>query len=89
MHREKDEESSDQNRGGEVGAEATLVHKEAGAETEWKAASGPQVRRALLSEAQAAPSPEAAETAHAGQADGRADVEAAGLRKTPHQLVHT
>ena len=85
--RKKDgDESSGQNSGSEVGAEATSIHEKTGTENEWEAAPGLQDCRAPLSESMT--SPESAQTADAAQADGSTEAEAAGLRESPHQLVY-
>ena len=85
--RKKDgDESSGQNSGSDVGAETTLIHEKPGTENEWEAAPGLQDCRAPLSAS--VTSPETAQTADAAQADASTEAEAAGLRESPHQLVH-
>ena len=86
QRKEDGDESSGKNRGSEVGAEVTPIHEKTVMKTKWEAAPGLQDRLEPLSAAVA--SPEAAQSAHAAQADGSAEAEAAGLRESPHQLVY-
>ena len=79
---EDGDESSGENRGSEVGAEATPIHEKTDTENEWEAAPGLQDRRAPLYAAVA--SPEASQTADAAQANGSAEAEAAELRESSH-----